>query len=116
MCTCKNDVFDSEICKRALVASTEGYLAVAASTPTYDILVYMYMYICIFIYVYVLSFVSPFVFVSTFVFVRHRESKNVVPHRDFGVFGKAPLLQNSKPLLLFDPKCKCLIICVNVSF
>ena len=40
MCTCKNNVFDSKICKRALVASTEGYLAVAASTPTYDTLVY----------------------------------------------------------------------------
>ena len=38
MCICKNDVFDSEICKRALVASTEGYLLVAASTPTYDTL------------------------------------------------------------------------------
>ena len=32
----KYDVYGAKICKRALRASIEGYLAVAASTPTYS--------------------------------------------------------------------------------
>ena len=57
MCTCKNDVFDAKICKRALVASTEGYLAVAASTPTLDTLVSV---------IYLVYFYCDYKFVNVF--------------------------------------------------